>query len=118
MRYHTDICAGKKKHIPKPEAPILMSWNPDTAKQKFRPQKSHTCIVCDTVFQSEKSIDKHYHEEHPGVKPYSCTFCDEKFAFNCNKRKHIAAVHEGKFKCDRCEQCFGDNSTLRIHISR
>ena len=66
LRYHTDICVGKKKFIPKPDDPILMSWNPETAKRKFQPQKSHTCIVCSTVFPSEKSIDKHYHTEHKG----------------------------------------------------
>ena len=52
------------------------------------------------------------------MRPYACPSCDKKFSYEKDKRRHIAAVHEGKFKCDRCEQCFGDNSTLRIHISR
>ena len=96
----------------------MYNLDPNTAQDTTEPSKPHICIACNTNFSSEKKLDEHYKIDHDGMRPYACPSCDKKFSYEKDKRRHIAAVHEGKFKCDRCEQCFGDNSTLRIHISR
>ena len=78
----------------------------------------HHCIACESTFTSEKKLDKHYHADHKGIKPYRCTMCDEKFAFSSNLRKHIKSVHEGKYKCDRCDSTFAESRSLKVHSDR
>ena len=61
----------------------------------------------------------HISNVHEGKKPFSCEFCDGKFAVKSALTSHIMHIREGitkSFDCDLCGKSFTAKSTLTQHI--
>jgi hypothetical protein len=48
--------------------------------------------VCSKAFKTKKYLKRHY-VVHTGEKNYSCTVCNEKFAYNVLLKAHFAKIH-------------------------
>ena len=48
-------------------------------------------------------------------KNFKCSFCDERFASNQIRNKHINLVHVKRFPCEHCGKTFSERSRLLIH---
>ena len=64
---------------------------------------------------------KHYKTVHLKVKDYKCPVCGVLFGEKGNLKKHIRAVHEGKYphKCEfeNCTKSFTRSENLRRHVT-
>ena len=56
---------------------------------------------------------------HNSIKPFSCTFCDSKFARVSHLNRHIR-THTGErpFPCNLCEKSFARQDKLKVHMDR
>ena len=94
--------------------------------KKFTPRI--TCPECDTHFNFEESLRRHfliYHEQSSTETAfkaaeegkYPCQECDKTFGYTSHLRRHTKTVHEGqRFRCDYCGHTASQRVHLRIHI--
>ncbi|XP_008401040.1 zinc finger protein 343-like isoform X2 [Poecilia reticulata] len=90
--------------------------------------KLSKCYVCSAVVKSQ-SLNQHL-KTHPGVKPYVCQRCGERFAQHARLRDHkmthlvdhlkarqLAGIksRQKNFFCEICKRGFAELAFLKIH---
>ena len=70
------------------------------------------CKVCGFVFKRRRNLDRHM-TIHTGEKPYSCSFCDQKFRSEYQHKMHELR-HKGELP--QCPVCGGRYVDLRKHM--
>jgi hypothetical protein len=77
----------------------------ETTKKK----KTHPCLFCLTVFQTNTSLKTHVTAVHVKLKPFLCQFCPTAFGDNSKLYRHVREVHKNKkpFQCIIVERCRG-----------
>lgn len=70
------------------------------------------CKICYRTFRSNMGLEKHK-EKHTIV--FNCKLCSKTFNRKWDFVEHIKAVHEEKFKCDKCQKVLADKQSLNYH---
>ena len=83
--------------------------------------KKHPCPQCDEVFATMKTLGIHLREVHNAqtmpVQPFSCKYCDQKFAKRSAMYAHFEEHAEGKLVCQKCGHFCTDKESLDEHMS-
>jgi len=76
-----------------------------------------TCHLCDDEFALVSAFRRHYFDEHPGIKPFSCVVCSKRFDRKENLIRHIR-IHTGdrRYICNFCSKGYTDPSGLKKHV--
>ena len=130
LKKHDSICSGKSQCFQCDQCGKKM-----TSKRTLKvhvettcnPSKKYQCPLCDDVFSDYTDKHKHYIKKHSKIECDFCDFvCDEKHIKRHMHLKHKnlrpSSAHlvpssklDSNFKCDDCEKCFYDKSTLNRH---
>ncbi|XP_027875974.1 zinc finger protein 343-like isoform X1 [Xiphophorus couchianus] len=118
-----------------PTRPAAEDQNQEGTSSAGSERRSHTntvkfskCYVCSAVVKSQ-SLNQHL-KTHPGVKPYVCKRCGERFAQHARLRDHkmahlvddlkarqLAGVksRQKNFFCEICKRGFAELAFLKNH---
>ncbi|GFS15979.1 zinc finger protein 729 [Elysia marginata] len=77
----------------------------------FSCEDKFSCFKCNYVASSFRYFRDHFNE-HVGVTPYACKFCNAKFPSAHIRLKHIQKMHQ-EVKCFSCDQCSFSTKMLR-----
>ncbi len=82
--------------------------------QSSSSSETHLCDACGGSFASQQSLSVHRFRKHGLGSGKKCPLCTKAFMDNCNLRKHIATVHEGRkdFLCGTC----GSSFAYKVHL--
>ncbi|XP_066936056.1 zinc finger and BTB domain-containing protein 49-like [Clytia hemisphaerica] len=85
-------------------------------KKNFTPYELK-CDVCEAEFRKITEFRKHYASQHPGVNPFDCEVCHQRFGKKENLMRHMMK-HTGEYPyfCNFCGKTAADPSTLRKHV--
>ncbi|KAH3712289.1 zinc finger protein 236-like [Dreissena polymorpha] len=89
-------------------------------KRDGKMYNNHKCGICGKGFESSGKL--HLHEQlHTKFKPYSCKFCDQKFAKAAQRVEH-EKTHNGSEEvthiCAVCGSSFTRKYSLKLHMRR
>lgn len=79
------------------------------------------CAYCKSWF-ARSHVHAHVRSKHTGAKPFVCERpgCDEMFVEKRALERHVAMVHDQKFKCaeEGCGQVFSTRQMMKKHAER
>ena len=80
-------------------------------------EEKFSCDKCEFITMSKFSLSKHKREQSHGDY-YECMDCNSLFKFNNAFAEHMKEVHQNHkpFACQKCVQCFSNNSHLKRHM--
>lgn len=79
----------------------------------------HVCEYCLSLFSSKQSKDRHIDYYHRSENLVSCSVCNVGFRTKEGLAAHEKAKHRDKiekFKCDKCDARFENESSLKRHM--
>ncbi|XP_059045012.1 zinc finger protein 184-like [Achroia grisella] len=82
-----------------------------------RPEKPHSCEVCQKCFKRKAHLKEHMYT-HTGEKPFSCEICKRCFSTKSNLREHTSNhsnAGEKPYTCEVCKKCFSTKGNLKEH---
>jgi len=81
----------------------------------------HTCDVCSKTFTNVQNMQRHIKLVHKGLKPldFTCEICQKGFSSSTAVNEHMT-MHTGEkpHKCEQCDKCFTQRSSLCAHRKR
>lgn len=79
-------------------------------------KKSHVCDMCPKAYPRLSHLIRHK-RSHTGERPFTCHICQETFGRNEQVVLHIKRRHKGEnpYKCIKCNQSFPQSSELMSH---
>ena len=89
----------------------------DATNAPARPRAARAeCPLCGKTF-TKQYLPTHVAKAHTGVKPVECSFprCRETFADVKSMERHVALVHDQKYKCRVCAVPFSTQQMLKRH---
>ena len=78
-------------------------------------RRKFQCPRCPSVLYSKGHLKIHM-RYHTGERPYKCDFCDKCFAERSTLRKHEATHRDPDFWCPFCRKGFCREDSLRVHV--
>ncbi|XP_021959675.2 zinc finger protein 436 [Folsomia candida] len=80
------------------------------------------CHVCPQAFLTRAGLQNHVRVSHENQRNYPCTFCDKRFSFSRDLKRHVDAKHaannEPIHSCDKCEYRSYSKHNLALHARR
>ena len=78
----------------------------------------HSCIWCDTSFDTAQQLMDHVKNTHPQKSVYECRVCGKGFNVKGTLERHMF-VHSKKkeYKCNICKLAFTQSNNLKRHIA-
>ena len=87
------------------------------------------CTVCDQLFKTKQTLNKHTMAIHTGERPFKCEECDKGFLTTYLRKQHKRVFHESKTSvyqekelkkcgkyCTVCEKMLSTNQELKRHM--
>ena len=79
--------------------------------------KNNQCEICMEIFANKKELDKHRKQVHAGEKPFKCSVCTKKFAYEHQRIRHeMIHTDEAPFRCEQCDRGFLSKVNLNKHL--
>uniref|UniRef100_A0A1B6BWN3 Protein krueppel n=1 Tax=Clastoptera arizonana TaxID=38151 RepID=A0A1B6BWN3_9HEMI len=76
--------------------------------------KPYKCDICEYVTHIKHNLIRHKRSAHFKIRPYVCLQCQKRFFSQKALLRHIDN-HNFEFKCDQCDQLFGNKGSLSTH---
>ena len=81
--------------------------------------KDYSCSKCSFVSASPALIKQHSVAVHEGKKAYSCSHCENKYAFRHDLIRHMKRCHSASTnKCESCHEEFPNWEEKKTHMSK
>lgn len=96
---------------------VMLEAIRDATNAPARPRAARAeCPLCGKTF-TKQYLPTHVAKAHTGVKPVECSFprCRETFADVKSMERHVALVHDQKYKCRVCAVPFSTQQMLKRH---
>ena len=76
---------------------------------------NHQCKSCNRIFNTVGVLRAH--KKKCGKNDIKCDYCEEKFSFQQQLRKHITNTHKEikQYKCELCDKAFREPGKLKSH---
>lgn len=76
-----------------------------------------SCKFCDDKFAERAALKIHL-KSHRLEKPFECDSCKQHFSNLQHLKRHIEVIHNGQtnYQCEYCKKCFRWDSSLRTHL--
>ena len=77
-------------------------------------EETFVCTICGYRFGNGATLLAHY-RIHLGEKPYQCDICGRGYMMMTHLKTH-PCIHNGAFKCSKCEKIFKGYKELNKHL--
>ncbi|XP_049548123.1 zinc finger protein 510-like [Anopheles darlingi] len=81
-------------------------------------ERNFQCGECSETFRTHIQLEKHM-RTHGTQQGYDCYICNKNFAYVQGVKRHVEVkhptAHPNAFKCDTCEETFGDYKIMKCH---
>lgn len=87
------------------------------AKHEIHKNGTFNCKECEKKFPSAPKLEMHIKNNHSSERPYSCRYCDSKFAVEFYRKLHEKRhTNKKHFTCTICHTTMSTSYTLKTHM--